>query len=113
MTEKDDNLVPKALSLKLQDPGKFSITCTIGGMEIPRALCDLGSSINVIPPDKVKECDLGEIIPSNITLALVYSSVTHTIGVIQDMLVHVDDLVFPEDFMVLDMKGNSEDLVIL
>lgn len=47
--EKYDNPMPKALRPKLKDLGKFSISCTIGGMEIPHTLCDLGSSINVIP----------------------------------------------------------------
>lgn len=69
MTEKDDNPVPKALPPRLKDPNKFSIYCIIGGMDIPHALCDFGSLINVIPLDKAKECDLGEIIPNNITLA--------------------------------------------
>ena len=48
---------------------------------------------------------MGEIIPSNITLTLVDLSVTHPHGVLQDVLVHVDGLVFPADFMVVDSKG--------
>lgn len=54
MTEKYGNPVPKALPQKLKDPGKFSISFTIGGMEIPHVLYDLGLSINVIPLDKLK-----------------------------------------------------------
>lgn len=97
----------------MKDPGKFTIACTIGGVKILHALCDLGSSINVIPLNKFKEMKLGEIILSNMTLTLVDSSVTHPLGIIQELLVHVDGLVFPAYFVVIDMKGDSEGSVIL
>ncbi|XP_050895585.1 uncharacterized protein LOC127102228 [Lathyrus oleraceus] len=103
----------KHFPAKLKDPCRFFISCTIGGMEISHALCDLGSIINVIPLDKVKECNLGEIIPNNITISLADSFVTHLVRVIQDLLVHVDDLIFLGDFMVIDMKNDSEGSVIL
>lgn len=97
----------------LKDPGKFTIACTTGGVKIPRASYDLGSSINVIPLNKVKELNLGEIIKSNTTLTLAGLYVTHPLGILQDMLVHVDGLVFPADFMVIKMKGDLGGSVIL
>lgn len=45
MTLKDEMVVPQTLPPKLKDPGKFTISCNIGGVKIPHALCDLGSSI--------------------------------------------------------------------
>lgn len=103
MTEKDETIMPPTLPQKLKDPGKFTIACTIVGVKIPRALYDLGSSINVMPLNKVKDLNLGEIISSNMTLTLVDLSVTHLLGILQDVLVHVDGLVFPIDFVVIDM----------
>lgn len=38
------------------------------------------------------------------TLTLVNSSVTHLLGIVQDVLVYVDGLVFPAYFMVIDMN---------
>lgn len=58
-------------------------------MKIPHALCDLGSSINIIPLKKFKELKIGEVTPSNMTLTLMDSSITRPIGIIQDILVHV------------------------
>lgn len=46
---------PQAFPPKMKDPGKFIIACTIGEAKIPHALCDLESSINVIPLKKWKE----------------------------------------------------------
>lgn len=46
------------------------------------------------------------------TLTLDDSYVTHPLGIVQDMLVHVDGLTFPADFVVIDMKNDSEGSVI-
>lgn len=61
MTEKCDTTLLQTMPTKLKDPGKFTISCTIGGVEIPHAVCDLGSSINLMPLNKAKELNLGEI----------------------------------------------------
>ncbi|XP_070026342.1 uncharacterized protein [Nicotiana sylvestris] len=34
---------------KLEDPGAFTIPCTIGSVNFTKALCDLGASINLMP----------------------------------------------------------------
>lgn len=47
------------------------------------------------------------------TLTLDDSSVTHLFDILQDVLVHVDGLVFPTYFLVLDTKGDSGGSVIL
>lgn len=46
---------PQELPPKMKDPRKLTIDCTICGFKIPHALCDLGSSINVMPLEKFKE----------------------------------------------------------
>lgn len=56
---------------------------------------------------KIKELNIGTILPSNMTFTLADSSVTRLLGIIQNMLVHVDGLTFPTEFMVIDMKGDS------
>lgn len=62
---------------------------------------------------KFKELEIGEIVPSNTTLTLVDSSVTRLLGIVQYVIVHLDGLIFPTDFLVIDMKNDSEGLVIL
>ena len=42
-------IVLKKLSPKLSDPRSFSVPCTIDNLQINRALCDLGASINLMP----------------------------------------------------------------
>lgn len=98
MTEKDDVVKPQSLPPKLKDPDKFIISCNIGRVNIPHALCDLGSSINVMPLKTVKELKVGGITQSNMTLLEL------TRLLFSDVLVHANDLVFPANFVVLDIK---------
>ncbi|XP_050877952.1 uncharacterized protein LOC127081779 [Lathyrus oleraceus] len=113
MTKNDDIVKPQSLQPKLKELGRFTISYNISGFNILHALCDLGSSINVMPLKTVKELKVGEITPSNMTLSLVELSITHSIGSLRDILVPVDDLLFPIDFVVHDTKGDSGGFIIL
>lgn len=46
-------------------------------------------------------------------LTLADSSITHLLGIVQDMLVHVDGLSFHAYFVVIDMEGDSGGSIIL
>ena len=54
--------------MKMQDPGSFTISCTIGNFEFGRALCDSKASINLMPLFVVKRLSLGEFTPTTMTL---------------------------------------------
>ena len=56
--------------MKMQDPGSFTISYTIGKVEFKKALCDLGASINLIPLSILKRLGLGELTPTNMTLQM-------------------------------------------
>lgn len=107
MTDKCDTTLLQTIPTKQKEPCKFTIPCTIGWIKIPHALCDLDPSINVMRLNKTQELNLVEIIPSNMTLTLAYLSVTHHYGILRDMLVHFDSLLFPTDFVVVDVKGDA------
>ncbi|XP_050889027.1 uncharacterized protein LOC127094210 [Lathyrus oleraceus] len=113
MTEKCDTTLLHTMLTKLKDLSKFTISCIIGGVESPHALCDLGSSINLTPLNKANELNLGAIMPSDVTLTLADLFVNHPHGVLQDVLLYVDGLVFPANFVVVDMKGDTWGSVIL
>ena len=54
--------------MKMQDPGIFTIPCTIGNFEMGIAMCDSGASINLMPLSVVKRLSLGELTPTTMTL---------------------------------------------
>ncbi|PIM97218.1 hypothetical protein CDL12_30314 [Handroanthus impetiginosus] len=113
LTEECSAIIQNKLPPKLKDPRSFTIHCTIGKHFSGRALCDLGASINLMPYSIYCTLGLGEAKPTSITLQLADKSLTYPKGVIEDILVKVDKFMFPADFVVLDMKANSEIPIIL
>ncbi|XP_024175472.1 uncharacterized protein LOC112181288 [Rosa chinensis] len=76
----------------------------IGEKPFEKALMDLGASINLMPYGIYKELGLSGIKPIQISLQLVDRSVVYSRGVVEDVLVQVDKLVIPADFVILDME---------
>ena len=89
---------------KYKDPGCPTISCIIGGYRIDRALLDLGSSVNLLPYSVYKELGLGELQPTRVTLELADRSVKVPRGIIEDVLIQVDTVYYPVDFIVLDTQ---------
>ncbi|GFZ14661.1 hypothetical protein Acr_24g0008510 [Actinidia rufa] len=89
---------------KYKDPGCPTISCIIGGCKIDRALLDLGSSVNLLPYSVYKDLGLGELKPTRVTLELADRSVKVPRGIIEDVLIQVDTVYYPVDFIVLDTQ---------
>ncbi|XP_070050817.1 uncharacterized protein [Nicotiana tomentosiformis] len=49
-----------SMAPKLEDPGAFTISCTIGSADFAKALCDLGASINLMPYSVFKTLGIGQ-----------------------------------------------------
>ncbi|XP_074314593.1 uncharacterized protein LOC141649816 [Silene latifolia] len=98
---------------KLEDPGSFSIPCSIQGVAIKRALCDLGASVSLMPLSIFKRLDLGDLKPTRVSLQLADRSVKFPIGVIEDVPLVVGKLVIPCDFFVMDMPEDYNVPIIL
>ncbi|XP_073025235.1 uncharacterized protein [Primulina eburnea] len=78
-----------------------------------KALCDLGASINLMPYSCFEKLGIGEVKPTTISLQLADRSIKFPRGVVEDVLVKVDEFIFPVDFVVLDMEENREIPLIL
>ena len=63
-----NSIIQKKLPHKMQDPGSFTISCTIWNFEFGKALCDSGASINLMPLLAVKKLSLGEVTPTAMSL---------------------------------------------
>lgn len=59
---------------KKEDPGAFTIPCTIGLLHFEKALCDLGASINLRPLLIYKKFGLGA--PKSIAIHLLMADRT-------------------------------------
>ncbi|XP_047953338.1 uncharacterized protein LOC125199322 [Salvia hispanica] len=106
-------IIQKERAVKQRDPGQFIIRCRIGEGKVDKALCDLGSSINLMPLKYYEKLNIGPLKSSDVTLRLADNSSIKTVGMIEDVLVKVDDFIFPADFIVLDMKVDKNVPLIL
>ncbi|CAL8990173.1 unnamed protein product [Prunus brigantina] len=113
LTEESSAVIQSQLPPKRKDPGRSSIPCTIGTISFQRALCDLGSSINLMPLSVAKRIGLGEIKKTNIFLQMADRSLTYPHSILEDVLVKVDKFIFPADFIVLDMEEDVDTPIIL
>ena len=90
--------------MKMQDPGSFTIPCTIGQVEFEKDLCDSMLSFNLMPLSIVKSLSLGEHSPINMTLQMVDRTMAQSEGVLEEVLIKVGKFIFPIDFVVMDME---------
>ncbi|GAV58882.1 hypothetical protein CFOL_v3_02415 [Cephalotus follicularis] len=104
LTEQVSAVLSNKLPPKLKDLGAPLISCKIGNLQIERALLDLGASVNILPSSVYDHFGFGKLKPAEVPLQLADRSLKITKGFIEDVLVKVDELYFPVDFLVLDME---------
>ena len=107
LTVKSSAVIQQSLPAKMKDPGSFTIPYTIGKYEFKQALCDSGTSINLIPLSIVQRLSLGELTPTTITLQMADRSMAQPEGVLEDVLVKVGKFIFPVDFVVMKMEKDT------
>ncbi|GJW07572.1 reverse transcriptase domain-containing protein [Tanacetum coccineum] len=103
------NKVPE----KLEDPGKFLIPCALQELDRTNALADSGASINLLPHSIYKQLGLGALTPTRMTLELANRSITHPIGIAEDVVVRVDGFTFLADFVVVNFEPDPRVPIIL
>ncbi|KAM1495945.1 hypothetical protein ACFXTO_030606 [Malus domestica] len=117
LSETVSAVLQRKLPPKLKDPGSFTVPCIIGERKFERALLDLGASVNLMPYSAYKHLSLGELKHCSMSLQLADRSVKYPRGIIEDVLVKVDQFILPADFIVLDMEeaeipGNELPLIL-
>ncbi|XP_070672096.1 uncharacterized protein [Malus domestica] len=104
LSEEVSAVLQRKLPPKLKDAGSFTIPCVIGGKEFGRALCDLGASINLMPYSVYRSLNLGDLKETKVVIQLADRSNRYPKGLLEDVLVQVNELIFPADFFVLEME---------
>nr|KAJ0204327.1 hypothetical protein LSAT_V11C500294860 [Lactuca sativa] len=99
------SILQKGLPPKCKDPGIFSVPCKLGNLDFPKAMLDLGASVNVLPYSVFEKLKMGTLKKTGTIIQLVDYSTVHPKGVLEDVLVQVDNLIFLADFYILDMRN--------
>ncbi|RDX92663.1 hypothetical protein CR513_25171, partial [Mucuna pruriens] len=92
---------------KCRDPGIFSLPCTIGDYTFANDMLDLGALVNVMPSSIYKSLNFGDLEPTRMIIQLANRSVVQPLGILEDVLVQVNELIFPTDFYVLNMEDEA------
>ncbi|GJV87830.1 reverse transcriptase domain-containing protein [Tanacetum coccineum] len=103
------NKVPE----KLEDPGKFLIPCALQELNRTSALAASGASINLLPHSIYKKLELEALTLTRMTLELANRSITHPMGIAEDVVVRVDEFTFLADFVVVNFEPDPRVPIIL
>ena len=98
---------------KEKDPGRFTIPCRIGNLEIDNALADLGASISLMSYSLYEKLGLGEPKPTRMCIELADRSIQYPMGIAENVMITIDKFDMPIDFVILDMPENSKIPIIL
>ncbi|XP_048228286.1 uncharacterized protein LOC125369556 [Ricinus communis] len=98
---------------KRYDLGSFTIPCVISNLFVNDALADLGAGINVMSYSLFIKLGLSETKPTRMSIQLADRSVNYPRGIVENLLVKVNKSIFPVNFMILDMDGESSVPLIL
>ncbi|CAN6483242.1 unnamed protein product [Victoria cruziana] len=109
LSEETSSILLRRMPPKLEDPGTPIIQCIIGHIRVERALLDLGASVNVLSRYLYDAFQLEGLKPTSMTIQLTDRSVKAPRKVLEDVLLKIEDFVFPVDFMILDMEGVHAD----
>ena len=77
----------------------------IGSTCVEKALLDLGANVNLLPYLVYKKLGLGELKPTTFTLSLADRSIKVAKGIVEDVIIQVDKIYYPVDFVVLDTES--------
>ncbi|XP_010247614.1 PREDICTED: uncharacterized protein LOC104590597 [Nelumbo nucifera] len=88
-------VIKRTLPERCADPGMFTLPCVIGKKRIEHAMLDLGASINVMPYSIYCALNLGPLKETRVVIQLADRSNAYPEGIVEDVLVQVNDLIFP------------------
>ncbi|CAL9010032.1 unnamed protein product [Prunus brigantina] len=78
-----------------------------------KEVCSSKKNINLMPFSVFQRLGQGDLKPTSMILQLADRSITYPRGVIEDLIIKVDNLYLPADFVVLDMDEDLQTPIIL
>jgi len=97
----------------LEDPGSFTLPCSIGELAFSDCLCDLGASVSLMPLSLAKRLEFIQYKPCDLTFILADRSSRKLFGMLKYLLVMINGVEVLTDFVVLDMEVEHKDPLIL
>jgi len=98
-------MLGKVIFPKYLDLGSPIVDVHINGTIFPYTLIDLGATINVMIKDTMLNLNLQVSLGKTTTvLQLAHRSIVTPKGIVEDVMISIDCLKYPTDFLVLQLK---------
>ncbi|KAJ0623954.1 putative retrotransposon gag domain, aspartic peptidase domain superfamily [Helianthus annuus] len=90
---------------KLKDPGTPLINIQVGNFQMAKALLDLGAGVSILPGGLYDQYDFGPL--ARVETTVVLADLSHKLprGMVQNVIVKIDEFYYPIDFLVLDYSS--------
>jgi len=103
VTEVNTDLLP----VKRGDPGRPVISISIGMVDFPEALCDFGSSVNIMSRVLYEKFFTYPLLETTMCLQFTDQALSFPKGILKNLYVRVGTLYAPAGFVVIE-TGNDE-----
>ena len=97
----------------MDDPGKFTVPCSIGSVKFKSALCDLGASVSLMSKTIFDKIGVGELKETRISLQLADHSIKLPLGIVEDLPIQIGKYFVPIDFVIVDMEEDANTPLLL
>jgi hypothetical protein len=95
------------------DPGRPVIPIIIGCHSFPKAICDFGASVNIMPKVIYEKILNDSLLYTNIRLQLADQSICYPEGVLEEVVIRVGQSYVPVDFVVMETGVDEKAPIIL
>ncbi|XP_071716712.1 uncharacterized protein [Rutidosis leptorrhynchoides] len=106
-------LLRDSLPTKLGDTRRFTFPYFIYQSGTIHTLADLEASINLMPYSLFKRLELGDLLPTKVTIQLADHTIHYPKGIVENVLVIVDRFLYHMDFVVMDIKEDLDAPIVL
>ncbi|XP_024014243.1 uncharacterized protein LOC112088189 [Eutrema salsugineum] len=113
ISEQVSAVIQNRIPEKLSDPESFVLDFSIFTERFKRSMCDLGSSVNLMPYSVAVNLGMTDFKPTRISLILADRLTRIPEGVLEDVPIKVGDCMIPTDFVVLEYGEEPKDPLIL
>lgn len=106
-------MIQKKLIPNCEDPAMINILCLANQSHFKQTMLDLGASINIMPLSIYKELNLGPLKKTKVVIQLADRSNVLPVEVLEDIVVTLNDLMFPADSFIRYMGKTSARISVI
>jgi len=106
-------VITDLLSVKRDNPGRPVIPISIGMVDFLEALCDFGSSVNIMPRVLYEKIFTHPLLETAMCLQLADRTLSFPKGILKNLWVRVGTLYAPADFLVIKTGTDERAPIIL